>query len=64
MPDTIWRLNDNFTILGIEGVLNMLNSKGCQELGQLHDLAASCNDAALEDVPEDMHKLAGRIVWR
>jgi hypothetical protein len=31
--DTVWRLNDNFTILGIEGVLSMLNDEGCQELG-------------------------------
>jgi hypothetical protein len=29
VPDTVWRLNDNFTILGIEGVLNMLNGEGC-----------------------------------
>jgi uncharacterized protein YhaN len=33
MPDTVWRLNDNFAILGIEGVLNMLHGEGCQELG-------------------------------
>jgi hypothetical protein len=32
VPDTIWQLNDNFAILGIEGVLNMLNGEGCQEL--------------------------------
>jgi hypothetical protein len=30
VPNTVWRLNDNFTILGIEGVLNMLNGEGCQ----------------------------------
>jgi hypothetical protein len=29
VPDTVWRLNDNFTILGIEGALNMLNGEGC-----------------------------------
>jgi hypothetical protein len=29
LPDTVWRLNDNFTILGIRGVLNMLNDEGC-----------------------------------
>jgi hypothetical protein len=64
MSDTVWRLNDNFAVLGIEGVLNMLNGKGCQELGQLRDLAASCGTAVLEDVPEDVHKQAGRIVRR
>jgi hypothetical protein len=54
LPDTIWRLNDNFIVLGIEGVLNMLNGEGCQELGQLHDLATSHNATVLEDVPEDV----------
>jgi hypothetical protein len=32
VPDTVWWLNDNFTIVGIEGILNMLNGDGCQEL--------------------------------
>jgi hypothetical protein len=59
--DTVWWLNDNFTILGIEGVLSMLNGEGCRELSQLHDLAASHDVAVLEDVPEDVRKLARRI---
>jgi hypothetical protein len=29
VPDTVWQLNDNFTVLAVEGVLNMLNNKGC-----------------------------------
>jgi hypothetical protein len=29
MPDTIWQLNDNFVVLAIEGVLNMLHGTGC-----------------------------------
>jgi hypothetical protein len=64
VTDTVWWLNDNFTVLGIEGILNMLNGEGCQELNRLHDLAASCNAAILEDVPEDVHRLAGWIVRR
>jgi hypothetical protein len=39
VPNTVWRLNDSFAVLGIKGVLNMLNDEGCQELGQLRDLA-------------------------
>jgi hypothetical protein len=35
--DTVWQLNDNFTVLGIEGILSMLNHEGYQELGRLHD---------------------------
>jgi hypothetical protein len=64
VPDIVWWLSDNFTVLGIEGVLNMLNSEGCQELYRLRDLAASCDAAVLEDVLEDMHRLAGQIVQR
>jgi hypothetical protein len=62
VPDTVWWLNDNFTILGIEGVLNVLHSEGCQELNRLHELVASRDAVVLEDVPEDMHKLVGHIV--
>jgi hypothetical protein len=29
MLDTVWQLNDNFTILGIEGILNILNAERC-----------------------------------
>jgi hypothetical protein len=62
--DTVWRLNDNFAILGIEGVLNMLNNQGCQELERLHELATSRDAAVMEDVPEDVRKLAGWIMRR
>jgi hypothetical protein len=64
VSDTVWRFNDNFAVLGIEGVLNMLNGEGCQELNRLCDLAASHDTAVLEDVSEDVHRLVGRIVWR
>jgi hypothetical protein len=64
VPDTVWWLNDNFAILGIEGVLNMLNNKGCQELDRLHELATSRDAAVMEDVPEDVRKLVGWIMQR
>jgi hypothetical protein len=51
-------------ILGIDGVLDMLNGEGCQELGRLHDLAASHGAAVLEDVIKNVHKLVGQIMWR
>jgi hypothetical protein len=40
----------------------MLNGEGCQELGRLHGLAASSDTTVLQDVPEDVWKLAGWIV--
>jgi hypothetical protein len=42
----------------------MLNNDGCPELRQLCNLTASRNAAVLEDVPEVVHMLAGRIVRR
>jgi hypothetical protein len=62
VPDTIWQLNDNFTVLVVEGVLNMLNGEGCQELSCLHGLAASSDATALQDVPKDVRKLVGWII--
>jgi hypothetical protein len=59
VPDTIWRLNDNFTVLGNEAVLSMLSGEGCQELGWLNDLAGSRKALVLEDVLKDVHKLVG-----
>jgi uncharacterized coiled-coil protein SlyX len=38
VPDIVWRLNDNFVVLGIKGVLSMLSGEWCQELGRLRDL--------------------------
>jgi hypothetical protein len=64
VSDTIWLLNNNFAILGIESVLSMLNGVGCQELGQLHDLASSRDASVLKDVPKDVHKLARQIVQK
>jgi hypothetical protein len=57
-------LNDNFTVLGNEGVLIMLYNEGCQELSRLHDLAASHNAVVLEDVPKDVWKLAVTLVFK
>jgi hypothetical protein len=57
VPDDVWWLNDKFVILGIEGVLSMLNSDLC-------NLVGSRDDAVLEDVPEDVHKLTGWIVQK
>jgi hypothetical protein len=37
----------------------MLHGEGCKELGRLHDLAGSSDTLVLEEVPEDVHKLAG-----
>jgi hypothetical protein len=42
--------------LAIEGVLNILNNEGCQELSHLLRLAASSDASITHDVPDDMQK--------
>jgi hypothetical protein len=62
MSGTVWQLNDNFIVLAIEGVLNMLNGASCQELSWLHELAASSDVSVIENVPADVRKLAVHLV--
>jgi hypothetical protein len=64
VSDTVWQLNYNFVVLAIQGILNMLSNEGCQELSCLHKLATSHDTSVLQDVPDDMWKLVGRIVQR
>jgi hypothetical protein len=59
MLNTVWQLNVNFAILAIKGVLIMLNNERCQEPGHLHRLATSSDASILQDVPDNMRKLAG-----
>jgi hypothetical protein len=47
MPDTMWQLSDYFVVLAIEGVLNMLNDVGCQELSHPRWLAASIDASVM-----------------
>jgi hypothetical protein len=66
VPDTISQLNDNFIVLAIDGILNMLNYECCQELGRLRRLAASSDASIVQDVSDNVQKLAGKIMrrWR
>jgi hypothetical protein len=47
VPDTVWHLNDNFIILAIEGILDIINGKGCKELSRLRGLATSSDPSIL-----------------
>jgi hypothetical protein len=62
MLATVWQLNDNFIILAVEGILNMLNDAGCRELSHLHKLATSSDASIIQVVPDDVRRLAGRLV--
>jgi hypothetical protein len=50
VSDTVWQLNNNFIVLAIEGILNMLNNEGCQELSRLCGLAASSYTSVMLDI--------------
>jgi hypothetical protein len=58
------QLNDNFVVLAIEGVLNMLRSSGCRDLSALYQLVNSSDASVVEDVPAEVQKLADRLVSR
>jgi uncharacterized coiled-coil protein SlyX len=61
---TVWQLNDNFIMLAIEGVLNMLHGADCQVLLKLRELATSSDVSVIEDVPVEVWKLVGCLVRR
>jgi hypothetical protein len=62
VPDTVWQLKDNFVVLAIEGILNMLSTEGCQELSHLRGLSASNDASAVQNVHDDLRRLVGRLV--
>jgi hypothetical protein len=62
MPDFMWQLNNNFIVLAIEGVLNMLNGTGCQELSHLRGLVASSDASIVQNIPTDVRRLVGSLV--
>jgi hypothetical protein len=64
LPGVFWQLNDNFVVLAIKGVLNMLHSSGCQELSELRQLAASSDASIVEDVSAEVQKIADHLVCR
>jgi hypothetical protein len=59
-----WQLNDNFVVLDIEGVLNMLHSLDCKEFSGLHQLAASSDASIIENILAEVQKIVSRLVHR
>jgi hypothetical protein len=64
VPGTVWQLNDNFVILAIECVLNMLGGASCEELPKFRELAASSNASVIEDVPIEVQNLVGCLIQK
>jgi hypothetical protein len=42
----------------------MLSNEGCQELGHLHELAASQDASVLQDILDEVRWLVGRIMQK
>jgi hypothetical protein len=58
----VWQLNDNFVVLAIEGLLNMLHSSGYQELSTPLDLAASSDASVIKYVHGQLQKIVRCLV--
>jgi hypothetical protein len=54
VSDIYWQSNDNFAILAIQGIFNMLHNEWCRELGCPHGLSTSSDASVLQDVPDDV----------
>jgi hypothetical protein len=64
MPATITKANKNFVCYAIVGVLRMLYDSSCEHLEGLQSVMAVCDASILEDLPQELSKLTGRIVKR
>jgi hypothetical protein len=64
LPTAVIKANKNFLCYCIAGVLRMLYENGCSHVDELQTLMNSCNASILDDIPEEIGRLAGRIVWK
>jgi hypothetical protein len=62
LPTAITKVNKNFLSYCITGVLRMHYENDCGHVEQLQTIMNSCGASILGDIPEEIGKLAGRIV--
>jgi ElaB/YqjD/DUF883 family membrane-anchored ribosome-binding protein len=62
MPIAFAECNDNITCYALIGIFEMLVGEGCDHLAELKKLALSCDASLLEDFPEDLGRIAKRLV--
>jgi hypothetical protein len=62
LPITFFECNENITFFYLIGVIMMLVGVECGHLSELKKLALSCNDSLVHDVPDDVGRIAKRLV--
>jgi hypothetical protein len=62
LPIFFSECNDNITCCALIGVIKMLARVECGHLLELKMLALSCDDSLLHDVPNDVGRIAKRLV--
>jgi hypothetical protein len=64
LPDTFAEANKNITCFVVADILRMLEDSGCGHVPKLQPLVVSSDASVLRDIPEDVQKVAGRLVRR
>jgi hypothetical protein len=54
--------SQNITCYVAAGILKMLAGEKCDHLLELRKLAMCCNDSILHDIPNDLAKIARRLL--
>jgi hypothetical protein len=62
LPTSFIESNENITCFVVAGVLKMLAGVECGHLPELKKFALSCDASLLHDVPDDLDKIAGKLV--
>jgi hypothetical protein len=62
LPTAFAECKKNITCLMLVGVFKMLVGEGCEHLPELKKFALSCNALILHDVPDDIGRVAKRLV--
>jgi hypothetical protein len=64
LPVTFADANKNITCSIVVGILKMLTEVGCEHIPELWKLAVSRDASLLHEIPEDMGKIAWKLVRR
>jgi hypothetical protein len=62
LPTAFAECNENITCFALVGVFKMLAGVECEHLSELKILALSCDASVLHSVPDDLRKIARKLV--
>jgi hypothetical protein len=64
LPDTFTEANQNITCYVVAGILKMLAGVNYEHLPKLRKLATSSDASLLHEIPTNIGKIAGKLVWK